>query len=117
MSDDWRAAVDDLDRELVAVQDTACGAFWPATAVALALIEAGTLRKTQVLEIIDDLHDLATLYAAPEPAGDATWLLEEMRDFLEGRDWSAGRVRELLQTEASRAALIDRMRRRRRGEG
>ncbi|MFC5423328.1 hypothetical protein ACFPOB_27685 [Bosea eneae] len=109
MSDDWRAAAAELDRELVAVQHTAYGAFWPATAVALALIDSGVLDKAKLMEIIDDLHDVATAWAEPGYGEDATQQLEQMRQLLEGEAWASGQVRPLLRrllnAEFLRAAL------------
>ncbi|WP_276200392.1 hypothetical protein [Chelatococcus sp. XZ-Ab1] len=98
--------MDELDTELLAVQDAAFNGFWPALAVAFALIDEGMIEKARLLEFIEALRDLAAAWAEPGRGEDAVLVLQQVEELVSGADLEPGRVLQELRTLIRVEALI-----------
>lgn len=116
MSENWKAAIEELDTETLAAQAMAEGSAIPIAGIALALIDANVIEKDRLLSILDSLDsrfraDYEDRLAEPD---DFLSVLDFVREFVAGSKWTSGQVLEGLQLEetVSFALMLDRVRKR-----
>ncbi len=105
---DIRARLDELDAELSVAHSIALGGYWPATAMACAMLNAGLIDKVALLKIVDTLSAIAAALAVASETDSrySAFVLEAFRCQLEQMDLKPGCVlTELDEIEQGAAAM------------
>ncbi len=99
--------LEDLDNELTGTHAIACNSYWPATAVACALLDKGVIDKANLLKIVDTLMATASAFSVTEEidASYSAHSLEIFRLQLEQLNLRPGHVLEELERVERGAAL------------
>lgn len=107
------ARVEELDGFLSDQISQSAGSFLPAFAVAIALIDAGVISRSRLLEIVDGVIDFGATQV-PAVGEDENFLeaAEGLRMFLENTELSAGNALDQLRLLSTMSMLGDLLRRR-----
>lgn len=101
----WNARFDELDTEICAVQDVANNAHWPAIAIALTLIDAGSVERKTLIAITECLRDLLAARSEPGTTDETAKALDEFHHWV-SLPFEQGKVLGLLET-LEHSAILD----------